>query len=739
MLQLPQRLGLNLTDALAGHRELLADFLQGVVGVHADAEAHAQDAFLARGERGQHSGRGLAQVRLDRGVDRQHRVLVLNEIAEVRILLVADRGFERDRFLGDFQALAYLLDGHVELPGKLLGRRFAADLVEHLPACANDFVDHFDHVHGDADGARLIGERAADRLPDPPRRVGRELVAAAVLELVDRLHQADVALLNQVEELQAAVGVFLRDRDDEAQIGLHHLLLGLARFALALLHHMDDLAEFLDLEAGLARQLVDVGAQVLYAILVAGNEVLPALGGELGNAVEPARIELRAEIVLEEILAYDAVAFGKPHHAALIADQALVDVVELLDQRIDARLIEPQRFHLGDDLVLELLVLALLGGRQRLVSEPVLDVLVLQAAQPLVAVGDVVEGLKHLGLELSLDGRKRHGVLKIVFVELALGRIDRLRFARQNLGLGAKRHGGGGCGRLGRLRRRTVGGRAIAGRYGRHGLGVRARIGGFQVDDVAQEYPAVVEFVPPDDDGLEGERALAQTSDHRLAAGFNTFCDRDFALARQQLDRAHFAQIHAYGIVGALAGLRFLGLRRGRAPHFHEFAVAFFPFGFLLRVLRRLLGLGFLRFDDVDPHLTEHHQDVLDLLGLDLLRGQQRVDLVVGDVAALLGATDQLIDGIVPEVDRRAVGRGLGAVLLRNLILLFRCIGVPCGTLERRDELAPLHSITSSGLQHSPEIMEYRRASRLHAADWSSKLSSDSTSRGSFPAAFDKS
>ena len=31
--------------------------------------------------------------------------------------------------------------------------------------------------------------------------------------------------------------------------------------------------------------------------------------------------------------------------------------------------------------------------------------------------------------------------------------------------------------------------------------------------------------------------------------------------------------------------------------------------------------------------------------------------------------------------------------------------------------------------------MEYRRASRLHAADWSSKLSSDSTSRGSFPAA----
>jgi hypothetical protein len=35
-----------------------------------------------------------AQVGLDRGVDRQHRVLVLDEVAEMRILLVADRRLE---------------------------------------------------------------------------------------------------------------------------------------------------------------------------------------------------------------------------------------------------------------------------------------------------------------------------------------------------------------------------------------------------------------------------------------------------------------------------------------------------------------------------------------------------------------------------------------------------------------------------------------------------------------------
>ena len=117
-------------------------------------------------------------------------------------------------------------------------------------------------MHGDADGARLIGDRARDRLPDPPRGVGRELVAAAVLELVDRLHQADVAFLDQVEELQAAVGVLLGDGDDEAKVGLHHLLLGLAGLALALLHGLDDAAELGDLEARLGGQRVDVVADL---------------------------------------------------------------------------------------------------------------------------------------------------------------------------------------------------------------------------------------------------------------------------------------------------------------------------------------------------------------------------------------------------------------------------------------------------------------------------------------------
>ena len=41
--------------------------------------------------------------------------------------------------------------------------------------------------------------------------------------------------------------------------------------------------------------------------------------------------------MLEEIIAHDTVALGEPDQAALEADQALVDLIELLDQRVDAR------------------------------------------------------------------------------------------------------------------------------------------------------------------------------------------------------------------------------------------------------------------------------------------------------------------------------------------------------------------------------------------------------------------
>ena len=78
----------------------------------------------------------------------------------------------------------------------------------------------------DADCARLVGQRAGDRLTDPPSCVGRKLEALAVVELLGRADEPECALLDQVEERQALVAVVLRDRNDEAQVRLDHLVLG---------------------------------------------------------------------------------------------------------------------------------------------------------------------------------------------------------------------------------------------------------------------------------------------------------------------------------------------------------------------------------------------------------------------------------------------------------------------------------------------------------------------------------
>ena len=75
-------------------------------------------------------------------------------------------------------------------------------------------------MHRQADRAALVGERAGDRLADPPRRVGRELVAHLVVELLDRADQAEVPLLDQVEERHAGLRVVARDRHHEPQVAL---------------------------------------------------------------------------------------------------------------------------------------------------------------------------------------------------------------------------------------------------------------------------------------------------------------------------------------------------------------------------------------------------------------------------------------------------------------------------------------------------------------------------------------
>jgi hypothetical protein len=81
-------------------------------------------------------------------------------------------------------------------------------------------------VDRDPDGARLVGDGAGDRLPDPPGRVRGELVPLGVVELLHRPDQPEVPLLDQVEEAQAPADVPLGDGHHQPQVRLDEPLLG---------------------------------------------------------------------------------------------------------------------------------------------------------------------------------------------------------------------------------------------------------------------------------------------------------------------------------------------------------------------------------------------------------------------------------------------------------------------------------------------------------------------------------
>ena len=108
-----------------------------------------------------------------------------------------------------------------------LGRaRLTAELLDQIARDVGQAVDDLGHVHGHADRAGLVGDGATDGLADPPRGVRAELEAAAMVELLDRAHQAEVAFLNQVEQRQSAAEVFLGHADDEPQVRLDQPALG---------------------------------------------------------------------------------------------------------------------------------------------------------------------------------------------------------------------------------------------------------------------------------------------------------------------------------------------------------------------------------------------------------------------------------------------------------------------------------------------------------------------------------
>src|SRR3989338_2548164 len=73
--ELAERLGLDLTDALAGDVEVLPDLLEGVLVLGPDAEALPQDLLLPGAQRLEHPVGGLLEAEADDGVLRRFGLL----------------------------------------------------------------------------------------------------------------------------------------------------------------------------------------------------------------------------------------------------------------------------------------------------------------------------------------------------------------------------------------------------------------------------------------------------------------------------------------------------------------------------------------------------------------------------------------------------------------------------------------------------------------------------------------
>jgi hypothetical protein len=112
VLELADGLGLDLADALAGDLEDAADLFEGVGVAVADAVAELDDLALAVGQRLEHLLDALRSISCA-AVSTGASAVVLDEVAEVAVLALADRAVERDRVAADLHDAPGLGDGHL--------------------------------------------------------------------------------------------------------------------------------------------------------------------------------------------------------------------------------------------------------------------------------------------------------------------------------------------------------------------------------------------------------------------------------------------------------------------------------------------------------------------------------------------------------------------------------------------------------------------------------------------------
>ena len=157
--------------------------------------------------------------------ERALRVLVGNHVAEERVAVIpADRRIQRGRLDPAAFQRRDLRRTQPDLVGQFLVARIAPQFEGQVLGQAADLGNLLHLVHRHADRFALVGQRALDRLLDPPRGVSAQLAAFFRIEALDGFHQADVALRDKIEQRKSEVRVIGGQLYHQTQVRRDHTL-----------------------------------------------------------------------------------------------------------------------------------------------------------------------------------------------------------------------------------------------------------------------------------------------------------------------------------------------------------------------------------------------------------------------------------------------------------------------------------------------------------------------------------
>ncbi|MNZ62097.1 hypothetical protein D3C78_802110 [compost metagenome] len=190
------------------------------------AQAEAADHHLALlvGQLGQPQVDALPQILILQQFAGIGRMIVGQGIQQGLVGVRTEGDVHRGHPLVQAQHALDLGNRLFQQRGDFIGGGFVIELLRQLTGGTQIDVEFLDHMNRQTDGARLVHDRPFDGLANPPGGVGGEAETALGIELLDRADQAEVALLDQVEQGQAAIDVTPRDLHHQTQVALDHAL-----------------------------------------------------------------------------------------------------------------------------------------------------------------------------------------------------------------------------------------------------------------------------------------------------------------------------------------------------------------------------------------------------------------------------------------------------------------------------------------------------------------------------------